>query len=214
MKIIKTIAAVTVIALSTSAFAGGPEEPTAPLTSYGFYAGVEGGAAFLSGNVYGFNLLGNRVRRSISDFVNTGFDGGVQVGYRFTNNFRIEAEADYIYHGLKGTNNDANFNIVPLMANAYYDINTNSPWIPYIGVGAGAVDSSVTFRDPNFRVTSRGTWQFAYQGIAGIDYQVSQHVRVGINYHFMGWTKSWPNNGVLSNNTYENRVKLELNYYF
>lgn len=182
MKRIAYIAGAAVFALAGSAMAGGYDQPlTPPPSTNGFYIGGLVGPAVLGG--------------SGSDLVDTGYNVGGQLGYRF-DNFRVEAEASYISHSVLGL---ADFNVFTLMANGYYDINFGSKFVPYVGAGIGWARFTSN-------VVSSADNEFAYQGIVGANYNITNNFAIGANYHIVSWTN---NNGL-----YENRFNATLNYYF
>jgi opacity protein-like surface antigen len=82
---------------------------------------------------------------------------------------------------------------VPLVVNFIFKIPTDSPWVPYIGGGIGA-----SFTYMNWTRVSYGgisgdlsnvdgsCWSLAYQGIAGLDYKITDEVSLGLKYIFTG----------------------------
>jgi opacity protein-like surface antigen len=82
---------------------------------------------------------------------------------------------------------------VPLIVNFIFKIPTNSPWIPYIGGGIGASYSYMNWTRISYGGDSEdysnvdgSCWSLAYQGIAGLDYQIVDDVSVGLKYIFTG----------------------------
>jgi opacity protein-like surface antigen len=79
-----------------------------------------------------------------------------------------------------------------LLANAYYDIRTGSPWTPYIGGGVGfAINQltrqvSTTFDDDTITASGRTT-RFAFAGAAkvGVNYEISSFTSIDFGYRFL-----------------------------
>ena len=96
-----------------------------------------------------------------------------------------------------------------LMANGWYDIDTGTRWVPYIGGGLGAarLDIGVGLKgtvtddgdtDPATNVIEMGDgsidraddWVFAYQVGAGIGYRIDDRAVVQFGYRFFGTSKT------------------------
>src|SRR5262245_58734357 len=104
----------------------------------GFYIGGGAGANWLvDGNAH-------TVDSGISgkfDF-RVGYVGQVSAGYAFGFGLRLEGEASFRGNRLDNIDGDdahGNARQIGLMANAAYDVATGTPFIPYVGVGAGMV---------------------------------------------------------------------------
>ncbi len=69
---------------------------------------------------------------------------------------------------------------VAVMANILYDFMPTSVITPYIGAGAG-----IAFVDSN---SSLGSTQFAYQGMLGVAYNVSEQLRFMVEGRYFGTT--------------------------
>jgi OmpA-OmpF porin, OOP family len=96
------------------------------------------------------------------------------LGYRFQSGLRTELEGGYRDNNgeFNGTGFDTDTTAWSGMANLLYDFDFGSPIRPYLGVGLGAahvrVDSGVTADDAQ--------WAFAYQGIVGVSYAVTDRL--------------------------------------
>ena len=80
-----------------------------------------------------------------------------------------------------------------LMANAWYEFKTGMPWRPYIGGGVGMAnislnDVGITVLGIDFPVADDDDWVFAYQFGAGLNYELTRQVVVGIEYRFFATT--------------------------
>jgi len=89
---------------------------------------------------------------------------------------------------------DGGYYQVPLVINFIFKIPTDSPWVPYIGGGIGAswtymnltqVDAGGGFSADLSNVDG-SCWSLAYQGIAGLDYKITDEVSFGLKYIFLG----------------------------
>lgn len=130
----------------------------------------------------------------------TGWAAGVALGYNF-GGVRLEAELSRHENGVDdfGIENAAGFALVPgtneadsgktratnLMANLYYDIDFGMPLKPYLGFGMGA--SRVNFN--NYRTGAAAFLDdsktvFAYQGIAGMRYEISRQLDLTVDYRY------------------------------
>lgn len=184
------VAGVASLGLAVSAFAG-----SLAANNNGLYAGVNGGAAIPTMN-------GNTP-------LNTGFTVGGHVGYRLSN-FRFEEAYDYLNNGTKtGTLarylGVKNVQFGALMTNAYYDFNTGTNFVPYVGGGIGWMHTWANSSYSNVHITSANN--FAYQGIAGVDYKLNQNSTVGVNYRYL----TTDNNAA---DAAQNIVGVSYNYYF
>lgn len=98
------------------------------------------------------------------------------LGYRFQSGLRTELEGGYRQNDgeFNGTGINTDTSAWTGMANALYDFDFGSPFRPYVGVGLGAadvrVDSGVTSADSE--------WAFAYQGIVGVSYAITNRLDV------------------------------------
>ena len=192
------IAAATLVALPVLAQAQSLQYP-------GFYVGVEGGVNWM--------LNTTILNQSVSP--NTGFAAGGVVGYDFVGP-RVEIEGVYRnntnntgYPGLAISNQ---INQVAVLANLLYDFSPGSVITPYIGAGAG-----IAFVDSN---SSLGSTQFAYQGIVGLGWNVTDQFRVNLDGRYYGTTNpqvygNFPNQGGNSgwnNNNFSVMLGLQMKF--
>jgi len=82
---------------------------------------------------------------------------------------------------------------VPLVVNFIFKIPTDSPWVPYIGGGIGASYTYMNWTRISYGGVSAdlsnvdgSCWSLAYQGIAGLDYKITDEVSLGLKYIFLG----------------------------
>ena len=123
---------------------------------------------------------------------NVGVRGGYQLGpWRFEEEYshRRNGVAEYgeSAGGVSGSNRHTN----SIMTNVIYDLSTGWPITPHIGVGIGAMNVF-----DGLKVPSRGlvfndsSWQFAYQAIAGLRYDVNPVLALDLDYRYLATTES------------------------
>lgn len=71
-----------------------------------------------------------------------------------------------------------------IMANVYYDLETGTPFKPYIGVGAGVGFVDVSYSPSATAILDDNSTQFAYQGMAGVAYEVSPMTELYAGYRY------------------------------
>jgi outer membrane protein OmpA-like peptidoglycan-associated protein len=154
-----------------------------------FYVGIFGGAIFpLHSSIDGPQVPSG----SRADW-NTGWVAGGTVGYIIGNGFRVEAEGAYRYsqlHQLYGIGGGGRISNISAMGNVLYDINTGTFITPYIGAGVGVSYAQVRANPSPSAATqvffSDHDVVFAYQGIAGLSFQITPEVALGVDYRFFG----------------------------
>ena len=167
-------------------------------TAYpGFYIGAEGGLNW---------LLNNNSYR-----MDTGWAAGGKLGYDFVGP-RVELEG--LYHSNNGSGLVAfpggiarvrgQIEQVSVMANLLYDFMPGNTITPFIGAGAG-----IAFVDKNIQGCNMCSTQFAYQGIIGVAWNISDAFRLSIDGRYYGTTN--PSNAYKNNNI---MTMLSLSYKF
>jgi len=153
-----TVSALALALASTSASA---DEPS-------LYLGAGAGLNFL-----------NDLDLSAGGDVDTdlGWVGIGALGFRLGNGIRTELEGGYRFNDGDIAGVSSNVQTWSAMANLLYDWDTGTALEPYLGVGLGAV---------NTEIANDTEWAFAYQGIAGIGYEVNDWVEPFIDYRFLG----------------------------
>lgn len=106
-----------------------------------------------------------------------GWAGIGTIGFRFGNGLRTELEGGYRFNDGDINGISANTKTWSAMANMLYDLETGTFLEPYIGAGLGAV---------NTEMANDSEWAFAYQGIAGMNFEVSDWVEPFIDYRYLG----------------------------
>jgi len=116
--------------------------------------------------------------------IDEGWQIGVAVGNRIQEHIRIEGEYQYL-------DTDNTVKVDSLMANVYYDFHNWNGWTPYVTTGIGIgwfdyTDSYVTGSDHSF------IWKLG----AGVDYDLTENVQLGLRYTYMDATDNvdWDSN--------------------
>jgi opacity protein-like surface antigen len=173
----------------------------------GFYAGLHGGAVFLGKSHYddqtgtASTTSGGTTTVTVSDIeqeFDRGFAIGGEAGYAFGNGFRVGGEVTYRHNDLgdisadlstvsgstaTSGNVDEDISSWAFTLNGYFDIATGSPFTPYVGVGAGAAIVNLDLETNLGNIDDSDT-VFAYQGIVGLAFALSQNVDVGVEYRY------------------------------
>jgi opacity protein-like surface antigen len=134
------------------------------------------------------------------------------LGYQPVDWFAVEFAPGIIWNNISSWNIDANglvngtpasintqvalegsYYQVPLVVNFIFKIPTDSPWVPYIGGGIGASYTYMNWTQVSYGGISEdlsnvdgSCWSLAYQGIAGLDYKITDEVSLGLKYIFTG----------------------------
>jgi len=137
------------------------------------------GVAHATEGWYGRLDVGQSVDGEVDDSF-TAFDldddwmGSVGVGHGFANGFRLEGSIDYRNNEIEPLGDEAT--VWAAMANLYYDFNRGGSIQPYLGLGAGYVQSEIGALD------EEDGW--AYQGLAGIGWRMTDRATLDIGYRY------------------------------
>lgn len=162
---------------------------------------------------------------------NTGFRGGLDLGYRLKNDWAAELESGAAWnsvHSIAGNVPDqgatADFYQIPVLAKLVY-----TPWHgkfqPFASVGVGAEAgifdmsnvspaSSIGIYSPSFHSTA---WAFAYQAELGFNYRIAKNWDAGLTYSFLGtMDHNWSANGVAldTSGSYTHAIEASLTWHF
>ncbi len=181
----------------------------------GFYVGPEIGVAFqqdvkLQNVNYAERILGTRYEGTAggSLTMSAGIRFNLPIGYQPVDWFAIEFAPGIIWNKMSSWNLEVNGSAgqlnapidveggyfqVPLVVNFIFKIPTDSPWVPYIGGGIGASYTYMNWTRLSYGGISQdisnvdgSCWSLAYQGIAGLDYKITDEVSLGLKYIFTG----------------------------
>lgn len=121
---------------------------------------------------------------------NTGITGGLAVGYKFSDDARLELEgacrynSSHLYH-------EKYLNLTySVMVNAYYDFYTGYNFTPYLGIGAGYVYTRTDWKEKiadsiqfsGHSYLHERSDRLGYQGIAGVETEAWRNIHVGLEY--------------------------------
>jgi opacity protein-like surface antigen len=133
--------------------------------------------------------------------VDAKFDVGIRFdiggGYRFCEWFSAEVETGVIHNyideiGAADDLGDTSLANVPLLFNAVFELPTGTPFVPFAGVGAGVSFTVLTIDDVGGLDGDDSDAVFAYQGFAGVRYNISDQWSVNLTYKYFRTTDpSW-----------------------
>ncbi len=155
----------------------------------GWYVGIEGGANWVDDNdgFVAFSTGFFTVPDTIS--FDTGWSVLATVGYGFDKNWRLELEGGYRSNDVDllstffaSTTSSGDLTQISLMANVLFDVPLTDRLDFTIGAGAGAVYSE--FGGP-FASSDDSDTNFAYQGIAGLSYAVTDRLDLTLTYRYL-----------------------------
>lgn len=117
-----------------------------------------------------------------------GFVGLGSFGYSFGNGFRTEVEGGYRHNNIddwNGIDVDGDIHAWHAMVNALYDFSTGTRFSPYVGAGIGAAFVTAEGRNGGAGVDFDDMdVGFAYQGIIGLGYNLTERVALTTDYRF------------------------------
>jgi OmpA-OmpF porin, OOP family len=169
-----------------------------------FYFGPEGGWTSLQSQSTTLSLTNrNGTTKSFgpNSNYNGGFNAGGRLGYMW-GPWRFEEEYSYRNNDLQsfaGAGNrivQGSTHSNAIMTNVLYDFTFGWPITPHIGAGIGAVnlDGGVSLqgaREPTllngsgFSSVNGNTWEFGYQGIAGLRYFINPALAIDVDYRYL-----------------------------
>ena len=137
------------------------------------------GVSFSISAGYGVALPADRTIGDRTISTDLGFVGGrFGVGYTIFG-FRPELSVGYRMANIEDQD-EQSVTSIDLIAGVYYDIDTGSEIVPYIGIGGGM--SHVTVKEGN----SKTVWALAFQGAAGIGYALTEDLTLTLGYRLTG----------------------------
>jgi|SRR5580704_38417 OOP family OmpA-OmpF porin len=162
------------------------------------YFGPEGGWTQLTDHTQAGTHLGTLAIKH-----DDGFNVGARLGYEW-GPLRFEEEYSYRYN--KSKDSATALGTLPLngqrsshaiMTNAIYDFAIGWPFSPHVGVGVGAVQQRLATSEkiPSVPSCAAGCtsvassdWEFGYQGIAGIRYNINPALAFDLDYRYLATT--------------------------
>lgn len=178
------------------------QEPVTEVSGGPYWAVFGGVNAEQSGDL---NSTRNRLGRFSNEYQSeTGWFGGLKLGYEYPTSggvqFAAEVEALYSRLDAEARSTSGGFTLrtsgeisaAALLVNGLIKFKPLGPVRPYIGAGAGVAhlwlkntDSTVSIGGTRIGSLPRGDaedWTFAYQGIAGLDWQVNERWSIFTEY--------------------------------
>ena len=161
-----------------------------PLGPPVWYFGAEGGWTALDSQADRFGNTNTTIRQHFKN----GYNAGARVGAEF-GPWRLDEEFSHRQNDLgrlaignasARLNGDRRANAI--MTNVLYDFGIGGwPVTPHIGAGIGAVELRTGAQLPNgASIIGGGTnWQFGYQGIAGIRYNINPSLAFDLDYWYL-----------------------------
>lgn len=156
---------------------------------------------FYFGGEAGWSVLENQMDKvaglaPLRARFDSGFAAGARVGYEW-GPWRFEEE--YVYRsndldrlsvaGFKLPGVSGGRQTHAVMTNVLYDVNLGWPVTPHVGVGIGAVDIIDHAKVAGFgRLFNDNDWQFGYQAIAGLRYNVTPNIAFDLDYRYLATT--------------------------
>jgi OmpA-OmpF porin, OOP family len=143
------------------------------------------------------------------------------LGYSYSNNLRSEIELSWRKNdvGSVGTSNGSGdvTTWTPMM-NLMYDFKGLGAWTPYIGGGIGLAHIDIDGARPVDSSTMSGDeWAFAYQGIAGVGYQMTDNLGLFADYRYLDTSEANFKTAAgkeLGTDFTEHRVMVGLRWFF
>lgn len=111
------------------------------------------------------------------------------LGYSYSNNLRSEIELAYRQNDVAkvGTSTGSgDYTTINPMLNLYYDFPGMGRFTPYLGAGVGLANLDLGSVSPvDGSRLDDSDWVYAYQGIAGIGYQLTNNVGLFADYRYL-----------------------------
>jgi OmpA-OmpF porin, OOP family len=161
----------------------------APSGPGSWYFGGEGGWTSLD------NASNHTLGVPFSEHFGDGFNVGARAGYEW-GPLRFEEEFSWRQNGISSISalgatipTNGNRNAYAFMTNAIYDFSLGWPVTPHVGVGIGAVELRDAWSIPGIGTMAHSDdWQFGYQAIAGIRYNINPSLAFDLDYRYLATT--------------------------
>jgi len=180
-----------------------------------WYVGVDAGATYLEDSK---NSGGSTNFKSSSDL---GWLTQGEVGYAF-GPWKVEGELGYRSNGIDkvgGVNGSGGTTAFSQMVNGIYEFLPQSSWHPFVGAGiGGALVDDGTVKRNGTNAYKGSDYQFAYQGFAGVGYDITPAVELKAQYRYFSTldydTKAVSNNQKLSSQYADHGILIGVSYKF
>ncbi|MEQ1888480.1 MAG: OmpA family protein [Alphaproteobacteria bacterium] len=173
------------LAIAAMGLGAGAYAPAGYAANEGPFVGVMGGVNFTGDQ----DISGTGVGVNRSADTDAGWAVLPSIGYRYQNGLRAELELGYRSNdvdSLSGVTTGAGeITAKSAMLNLLYDANSEGRLSPYIGAGAGYAQVEYDGVGPigAGRINDEDN-VFAYQGIAGVSYRMSEAVELAAEYRY------------------------------
>lgn len=182
-----------------------------------WYLGGEGGWSMIEDA--NSSIAGVGLKQRFKDGFNVGARAGYELGpWRFEEEFSYRDNDERNVNALGSTHGSRK--TYAIMTNLIYDIALGWPVTPHIGGGIGAVNLSEHGSIPGFGNVDSSDWEFGYQAIAGIRYDINPALVLDLDYRFLGTTDPhFRTTGALGSFTYRSEhishsIVASLSYLF
>ena len=161
---------------------------TATAADNSFYIRGSGGIAMAMDTDVD-NMIGHGGTAKVT--YDSGWAATFAAGYDFLGPLRADVEYLWqkndvdtlMYKNEYGNFTEGDFKLQAFMFNGYYDVQTNSPWTPYVGGGIGW--AKLDLNTPGLP-TSDYDDTLAYQVMGGVAYAVTSQLSLDAQYRFTG----------------------------
>lgn len=180
-----------------------------------WYVGVDGGV-----NILEDAKISDARGNSATVGSKTGYVLQMQGGYDFGGP-KAEFEIGYRNSGLKTVADTSEVgghsSSLSFMTNGIYEFLPKSSWHPFVGAGIGMARVSARWEENGSNMVEDSDWQFAYQAMAGIGYDLTRNWGVKAQYRYFAtldpeFTTSGGN--TISAENHNHAVLLGLTYTF
>lgn len=123
-----------------------------------------------------------------ADELDVGFRFSAGVGYNLNRNFGVEFDTGWIWNSIDSPG-DSSYSQLPFLVNVVYRFPLGAKFESYIGAGIGGVYGVLTIDgtvEGNRFDDDDGDLLFGWQVIAGVRYNISETMSVGVGYKYLG----------------------------
>lgn len=153
-----------------------------------FYVHLFGGPS-IPQDVHGVDRTSTPFRNYVVSLKNPGYLVGGAIGWRFSKDWRAEAELAYRRYSLNqvtyttSTTLDGYADALSLMGNLWYDVPHGGHLTPYVGGGIGGALANYNNKKSGFKASDTG---FIFQLGAGVNWRMTDKVSLDVGYRFRG----------------------------
>jgi opacity protein-like surface antigen len=180
---------------------------------------------YVTGDIGAAFEQGTRIRGTsdLIDFHN-GVRGDLALGYQMNSWFAAELATGAIWTSadkiggvpISSFGGGLDLYQIPVMGNAIFSAPVWHGFKPYVGGGLGGVFGMIDFQRPLGSIRDTD-FTFSYQAVAGLNYELSQNVELGVGYKFLHTSShDWSENNVTlqTEGTGTHSVTASLTWHF